>query len=188
MDCVGDELIFEEFRKIPRLNRSIVVTEKIDGTNAQVYITDSGFMHVGSRSQWITPENDNHGFAKWVQAHREELIAKLGPGRHYGEWWGSGIQRGYGLPKGEKRFSLFNTSKWSDSSVRPECCHVVPVLYTGPFDIRCVDACVGALRMDGSAAAPGFMKPEGVIVYHTQGNLYFKMTVENDDTPKSKIA
>jgi hypothetical protein len=79
-----------------------------------------------SRSRWITPDDDNFGFAAWVEANRDELLT-LGPGRHFGEWWGSGIQRGYGLPKGEKRFSLFNVSRWGES--RPACCHVVPVLY-----------------------------------------------------------
>ena len=34
----------------------------------------------------------------------------LVPGRHFGEWWGSGIQRGYGLD--EKTFSLFNAYRW----------------------------------------------------------------------------
>mgnify|MGYP001595560836 CR=1 FL=1 len=29
---------FVEFRKIPRLNRDVVITEKIDGTSAQVLI------------------------------------------------------------------------------------------------------------------------------------------------------
>jgi hypothetical protein len=31
-------LEFVEFQKIPRLKREIVITEKIDGTNAQVFI------------------------------------------------------------------------------------------------------------------------------------------------------
>lgn len=31
-------LEFVEFPKIPRLSRDIIVTEKIDGTNAQIYL------------------------------------------------------------------------------------------------------------------------------------------------------
>ena len=31
-------LIFEKFRKIARLTREIIITEKIDGTNAQIGI------------------------------------------------------------------------------------------------------------------------------------------------------
>ncbi len=64
-------------------------------------------MFIGSRTRWITAQDDNHGFARWVEGNKQELL-KLGAGRHFGEWWGSGIQRGYGLQKGEKRFSLFN--------------------------------------------------------------------------------
>ena len=33
---------FQPFPKIPRLSREIVITEKIDGTNAQILITDDG--------------------------------------------------------------------------------------------------------------------------------------------------
>jgi len=36
------EIIFQEFPKIPRLNREMIVTEKIDGTNGQIIITDDG--------------------------------------------------------------------------------------------------------------------------------------------------
>ena len=107
----------------------------------------------------------------------------LGVGFHYGEWWGQGIQRGYGLK--EKRFSLFNTSRWSDDSVRPACCHVVPVLHTEMFDTETIQNWLFWLSRFGSIASPGFMKPEGVVIYHTAGNLYFKKTIEGDDQPKS---
>jgi hypothetical protein len=33
---------FQEFPKIFRLSREMIVTEKLDGTNAQVYVTDDG--------------------------------------------------------------------------------------------------------------------------------------------------
>lgn len=130
---------FVGFPKIARLNREIVVTEKIDGTNAQVEITEDGIVRAGSRNRYITPEGDNHGFAAWVRDNADDL-RRLGPGRHFGEWWGSGIQSGYGLPKGEKRFSLFNVSRWDDDVLneedglpaRPRCCGVVPTLYRGP--------------------------------------------------------
>lgn len=189
---------FVEFPKIARLSREVVVTEKIDGTNAQVCIGDDGTVRAGSRNRWITPEDDNFGFAAWVRDHADELAA-LGPGRHFGEWWGSGIQRGYGLPKGEKRFSLFNTGRWvQDGGDRPPladgqryaplCCHVVPVLWRGEFDTTVIHGLLAELREFGSDAAPGFMKPEGLIVYHVAGNLYFKKTIEKDEEPKSMRA
>src|SRR5688572_20787509 len=157
--------MFEEFPKIARLSRGCVVTEKIDGTNAQILIAketddlavnrlllahrDGLMMLAGSRTQFITPERDNHGFARWVSEHADELWS-LGEGRHFGEWWGSGIQRGYGLPKGEKRFSLFNVARWADDrdrekypSDRPACCHVVPIIHAeDEFTTELVDACM----------------------------------------------
>jgi len=172
---------FVEFPKIHRLSRDIVVTEKIDGTNGCIGISDDGTeMFVGSRSRWLSPGQDNHGFLTWALFNKEELLT-LGPGRHYGEWWGQGIQRRYGLT--EKRFSLFNVARWGEA--RPACCGVVPVLYRGSFSTGAVTLCLTQLVTEGSAAAPGFMKPEGVVVFHTQGNVAFKKTIEKDDAPKS---
>ena len=192
---------FIKFPKVPRLNRDCTITEKIDGTNAQVFIEHKSILDLGSpykdgvlfemanfcvfagsRKRYLTIKNDNYGFARWVQGNGEELL-KLGPGRHFGEWWGQGIQRNYGLK--EKRFSLFNTNLWSKD--RPACCDVVPVLYSGPFDTDIVNHEVKWLRANGSMAAPGFMKPEGIMVFHTAANSLFKVTCENDEKHKGEI-
>lgn len=170
---------FVEFQKIPRYSREMIVTEKIDGTNAQVIVGEDGSVLAGSRSRLITPEADNFGFAAWVKAHEEELRG-LGPGRHFGEWWGLGIQRGYGLK--EKRFSLFNVSRWGDE--RPACCGCVPVLYRGMFGDAGILLSLDLLRVEGSRAAPGFMKPEGVVIFHVAGNLMFKKTLVKDEEHK----
>jgi hypothetical protein len=203
-------LQFLPFPKLARLNREIVITEKLDGTNAQVYITETmdpfsdenlvavakrpvpdGFgrwevMFAGSRTKWITPEkgNDNAGFAAWVKEHSEELF-QLGPGQHFGEWWGGKIQRGYGLK--EKRFSLFNVHRWSglNSIDRPKCCEVVPILASGLFSTQLVTRTLDMLRENGSYAAPGFMQPEGIVIYHTAALQMFKVTLEGDESPKS---
>lgn len=174
---------FREFQKIPRLNRECIITEKIDGTNACICITEDGRFLTGSRTRWITPENDNFGFSRWAH-EREYELRKLGVGTHYGEWWGAGIQRKYGLD--HKRFSLFNVERWKDETVRPECCHLVPVLWRGIFNTVIVGGILRDLATNGSLAAPGFMKPEGVIVYHVAGNLLFKRTIEKDEEPKGK--
>jgi hypothetical protein len=68
----------------------------------------------------------------------------------------------------------------------PECCHLVPVLYRGVFDTARVDEALNDLRVNGSRAAPGFAKPEGVVVFHTASNACFKATIEKDEEPKSK--
>lgn len=174
---------FIEFPKMPRLSREIIVTEKIDGTNAQVHITEDGRIFAGSRTRWITPDADNFGFAAWVHENRSELM-DLGPGSHFGEWWGAGIQRRYDQPA--KKFSLFNVSRWSES--RPACCDVVPVLYQGNFCTQEIERALEYLRTYGSLAAPGFMRPEGVVVYHIAGRVGFKKTIEKDEMPKGMAA
>jgi hypothetical protein len=189
---------FIKFPKIARLSRPIIITEKIDGTNGCVYIGEDGEFLVGSRTRWITPDADNFGFAAWAYAHKDELLT-LGPGRHFGEWWGSGIQRGYGLPKGEKRWSLFNVQRWCLSGqepksrptqdprimktqdILPACVGLVPTIYDGPFSMLEVENCLTFLSVNGSVAAPGFMNPEGVVVFHTAGNVGFKKTLKGDE-------
>lgn len=82
---------FQGFPKMARLSREVIISEKLDGTNAQILITEDGEMLVGSQTRWITPEDDNYGFARWAEENRAELLCKLGHGRHFGEWWGQGI-------------------------------------------------------------------------------------------------
>lgn len=175
---------FKPWPKIARWSREVIITEKIDGTNACVHITDNGEVIAGSRSRWLTEEDDNFGFAKWATGNKEELL-KLGPGSHFGEWWGAGIQRRYGMK--EKHFSLFNTYKWSDSLVRPKCCDVVPVILKTELDERADDLVIAAMRSlkdHGSYAAPGFMNPEGIIIFHTAAGVMFKKTFEKDEKGK----
>ena len=175
---------FSEFPKIARYSREVVVTEKIDGTNAQVHVNDTMTdLLAGSRSRWIAPDDDNFGFARWVADNKDDLL-RLGPGSHFGEWWGAGIQRKYGLS--EKRFSLFNTHRWSDAATRPACCGVVPILWQGPLDQLDVNLVLGKLIESGSVAAPGFMKPEGVVIYHTATGAIFKRTIEKDEEGKDE--
>jgi len=215
-------LPFQKFNKIPRLSRDIVITEKIDGTNAQVFIikaedyysetsncVDMEFINkhnliqneeylifAGSRNKWldISSDGDNFGFAKWVQANAEELL-KLGEGRHYGEYYGKGIQRNYGLD--EKRFALFNVRKWADNNkydcmtedcktvFAPKCCRVVPILYQGEFTTGNIDCVLEDLIIDGSRAVPGYDEPEGICIWHSASGSLFKKTIENDEKPKS---
>lgn len=174
---------FTGFRKMTRLSRDCIITEKIDGTNAQIGITEDGEIFAGSRTRWITPEDDNHGFAAWVRDNREDLL-KLGPGRHFGEWWGHKIQRGYSLK--EKRFSLFDTERWGDPGVQPKCCGVVPVLYKGLFSSNAVDIALATLDVWGSKAAPGFMNPEGIVLIHLPSGVMFKKTLGGDGHKTTK--
>jgi hypothetical protein len=196
------EHLFTPFPKLARLQREVIISEKIDGTNAQIYITDDGEMLTGSRNRWITPEDDHYDFAKWARDNKDELM-QLGPGSHFGEWWGRGIQRNYGLD--ERRFSLFNVARWclhgetpqpiptadprivKMQGVLPACCHLVPILRRGINISTLAESALYELTQRGSVAAPGFMQPEGIVVFHTAGNVGFKMTLDNDGVPKSSL-
>lgn len=174
---------FQSWPKIPRLSKeSMVITEKIDGTNAQILIMESGEIKAGSRNRWVTPEDDNYGFAKWV-AENELELRKLGTGRHFGEWWGLGIQRAYGLD--HKRFSLFNTFRPAETL--PSCVSVVPLLYQGRFSTIAIDQQMYLLEVTGSFAFPGFKRPEGLVVYFPSSKVRFKVLLENDEKHKGEI-
>ena len=189
------DLVFEPFQKLSRLKRGCTITEKVDGTNAQICFSADGDLLVGSRKRQIWPEGfegrnqcDNAGFADWVYRHRDALFETLGEGRHFGEWCGGKIQRGYNLP--EKQFLLFNTSRWGEG--RQEIPHVlrdaglgcVPVIYEGDFTSSVVDWAMDWLQQNGSVISPGFMNPEGVVVYHHALRDYFKVTYDHDMTGK----
>jgi len=144
---------FKKFPKIPRLNyREYFITEKIDGTNACVVVDADGNVAAQSRNTLITVNNDNFGFASWVENNKDEL-QKLGTGHHYGEWWGKGIQRGYN--KDERIFSLFFPQRYY---YVPNICRVVPI-----FEYS-IEKSLEYLLEYGSVAAKGFMKPEGLII------------------------
>ncbi len=195
---------FEPFAKIPRLKRELVITEKLDGTNSQIMITydappikaegmvvahcpeTSRWMMAGSRKRWICPEGslvgqkgtDNFGFARWVQDNAKELF-KLGEGRHYGEWYGQGIQRGYGLDG--KRFALFNTARWgAHNPDTPACCEVTQLIQDVEGPIPTAEEALGYLFEHGSFSVPGYHNPEGIVVYHTASRGLFKMTFGMD--------
>lgn len=193
------EIVFREWPKIARWNRDVTITEKIDGSNACVIVTEDDRVAAQSRSKIITPETDNHGFARWVQENAPMLAGTLGVGYHFGEWFGSGVQKraGYGLEKGVKKLALFNHERWSAAIIADPRLYelgltTVPVLSQG--SMANVDAqiryCIALLRQTGSqvrsARGNDAVKPEGIVIYHHAANMSFKMTLEKDDEWKGK--
>lgn len=212
---------FTPFPKIPRLNRGITITEKINGTNACIRIRDGAALEPGegvnavvatdsdtvlwaqSRKRFIQPgKADNMGFAGWVAEHAEYLADFLGEGDHYGEWWGEGIQKNpYGIAG--KRFSLFNTRRWSwldwQQEMTPEQeiavddanangVFVVPTLYTGAWINEqggfAPSTQIERLKTQGSFAANSSPYAEGIVIFtHASGTMH-KVLAENDELPK----
>jgi hypothetical protein len=218
---------FQAYPKTPRLNREVVVTEKIDGTNSGIhvvlasevmseerepaifsssanmveylkihypryqYVTVDGVnfaVAAQSRNRLIFPgkTTDNHGFAGWVYDNAETLVQTLGPGLHIGEWWGRGIQGRYQMDR--RVFSLFNVTRWAHLATESplESLSVVPELWRGIFNTQEIHAVVAELRIAGSYAAPGCMRPEGVIIRHSASGQVYKVLLEGDDVSKTE--
>ena len=187
------ELTFEKFGKIGRLNKTCTITEKVDGTNAQIMFDEFGNFLVGSRKREIFPNGtegqpkscDNAGFALWVNDNHEELFEYLGEGRHFGEWAGKGVQKRY-KNLDEKRFYLFNTFRFgTEENPVPDYLlevglDVVPILYEGVFTTELVDDVMLSLKHEGSWVDESD-NPEGVIVYHHGLRTYAKVTFDFDE-------
>ncbi|WP_263729994.1 RNA ligase family protein [Cellulomonas sp. SG140] len=167
---------------------------EFEGAEYVLAVVGGAAVYAQSRKRLLTPTSagDNYGFAAWVQRNAEHLTEILGPGLHFGEWWGSGIQRAYGLTAGDKRFSLFDTRKARNIDHAKEALgievpglDVVPVLYEGLHSDRVVSTVLDTLTAFGSSAEPGFGRPEGVVVRHHASGERFKVLLEHDDQPKS---
>jgi hypothetical protein len=209
---------FKEWPKIPRHEKStdLIITEKIDGTNAAIhvreYVQEAGtdFIYpteivAQSRTRLLDIDSgqDNFGFARWVYDNSADLVRLLGVGTHYGEWYGAGIQRGYGMK--EKRFALFGT-EWQpynnpDGTLAPvqpggfgmqvisEAAEemtalgleVVPVLYRGKWSDVAIQGALGRLQLSGSQTygGAGFESPEGIVLLNRHSQTRTKIVFDN---------
>lgn len=209
---------FQKFPSIPRYRKDIKVYEKIDGTNAgvaiQPFTNEDGtpnpvaydapaedvilseanepvHVYAQARNRVITPgkSTDNYGFAQWVRENQYSLYLSLGTGYHFGEWYGSGINRNYGLD--HKRFMLFNPDRYAsvkEDGFAPKNVDVAPLLYSGPPTYRyggqqhdAVEEALDGLKHHGSYLVPGFMNPEGVVIFHTASRQLYKATFDYDE-------
>lgn len=180
---------------------AIVVQDETEEDPETLFPLWQYVIRAGSRKRWLTKREDNYGFRAWVEANAQDLI-NLGTGDHHGEWFGKGIQHGYGLD--EKRFALFNVGRWYDprdynpydrltefpkANPVPECCSVVPWITSGSgADLTAlVNASLDLLRDEGSRVrgARWETAAEGVIVFHTAASQLFKVLLVNDNIPKS---
>ncbi len=181
-----DPVLFPEFVAWPSIQRlssdTVTITEKIDGTNAVIWVGPDKRVLAGCRTRWLTSPDDNYGFRAWVEANADTLWM-LGEGYHYGEWFGSGIQRRYGLE--EKRFASFEI--WRDEL--PACVTKVPLLYRGKYTDAIIESQLDILRLSGSVLVPGFMDPEGIVVqFKSAKHVKFKKFCKNDEIHKSQQA
>lgn len=202
--------MFEKFPSLTRFSHGWTITEKLDGTNAAIVIVPEAeavvyepgsyitlvaghYVYAQSRTKLITPgkSTDNAGFARFVQDNAEEIVAKLGEGRHFGEWVGKGVQkRHYNLPN--KQFALFNVNRWEGADL-PKNVTTVPSFYKNEYldnPGQTALECLTQLKEFGSSFGPrdemgqGFVNPEGVVMYHAPSNTAFKKTFDYDEQGK----
>ena len=156
---------FEKFKKIEQFRPWMSVTQKIHGTNAQIFIYEEDGekkLACGSRSRWLSPGDDNHGFAQFVYSNKDEFIEKLGIGRHFGEWAGPGINNGEGLK--EKTIFLFNWRRFKHIEKElPNRVSTVPLLYNGIFIYEEIEKIMDELKNHGSYICE-YHKPEGIVI------------------------
>lgn len=171
------EVEFRAFPKIERFNNQVMaITQKLHGTNAQITISGSK-VFAGSRSRFLTVEDDNFGFAKFVEENKDKILSTLPEGTHYGEWCGPGINSGEGLK--EKGLYLFNHWKFKDSELPPHF-YTVPVLYSGKFEYSKIEETKKLLKDNGSQLIPGFMNVEGIVIQI--GDRLYKDVFDQEET------
>lgn len=139
-----------------------IITEKLDGSNALIVVTEDGQVLAGSRHQFIDKARDNFGFAAWVEENENELL-KLGPGYHYGEWIGEGIQRGYDMT--DRKLFLFNPGRYMEQEHMADCVSFVPLV--GTCDLRDLDCTIDLIKnslMTNGSKIGGFARVEGLII------------------------
>ncbi len=197
-DTMGE---FKAWGSTPRENKNKTITEKIDGTNACLVITN-GKIVAQSRKRIITPEDDNYGFAKWAHANAGVLFDTLGYGYHYGEWYGEGIQKN---PLGieGRRFALFHPTKYNEANgydlSKVDGLETVPLLHHGQCDVWTIPDIMSDLDIYGSKVVgakrtkivrdlgDGYTyeidkaaTAEGIIIWNNETRTRTKMLLEND--------
>lgn len=174
--------LFKPWPKIGRYtNNKIIISEKMDGTNGCFIIKNGEVVGCQSRNRLLSINDDNMGFAKWVDQNKNTL--KIFPdGYYYGEWCGPGIQKNpHNLD--EKTFFMFPTgvTKFLDplkNLLPTSTLKFVNILYSGVYTSTIVDKTMSELA--ANAKRKGY-KPEGVVIYSISNNVFQKATFENPE-------
>lgn len=125
------ESLFNVRKKSVAQNAKIVYGTKVklDGTCASIQILPNGEILVQSRTEIITPEKDNAGFARWVKNNEtifNDLIEKQKnhvdsePVVIHGEWCGQGVQKRCSISKIDRKvFCVFAVQYGDELDVNP---------------------------------------------------------------------
>jgi len=108
------EPIYDETILLPTLKFGGTV--KLHGSNAGITLSRDGEIFPQSREQLLSVTNDNAGFALFVEKNKNAFKSLLSmiDMKHFdyvtifGEWCGSGIQKGVGISQLERMFVIFD--------------------------------------------------------------------------------
>jgi hypothetical protein len=111
---------------LPKL--AFVGSVKLHGTNAGIGFTEDGEPFAQGRTNLLVAgESDNYGFAAWLKTYRDKLLS-LTDGFIYGEWCGSGIQKGVAISEVPKMFVPFAIRSadywWTPEEIMDYCSKV----------------------------------------------------------------
>ena len=144
------------------LFKSVVCTEKLDGTNFRTGIEDGQFW-VGGRNIVFGPGDDSFGAVAWARSN--DLEAKIrawnpypsdAPITLFGELYGPGIQKR--IDYGQERRVAFFDVMIGDTFLDPDDASQVirnlgllevPIVYAGPIDMQRLDELVAEVTLAG---------------------------------------
>lgn len=121
------EPIYDFSRPKPKIQ--FTGTVKLHGTNGGVSWSAKDGIYAQSREIIITPENDNDGFARFVQDNRFSFVDLFDRIKHdnlipadyvitiFGEWAGRGVMKGMGISQLEKSFFIFGVKVTNPKNV-----------------------------------------------------------------------
>lgn len=125
----GDS-IYDNTRASPTI--TFKGTVKLHGTNAGIGHTQVDGLWVQSRSNIITPEQDNMGFARYVQDNEQAFYELIEHIRYnnttlkpndgvfvFGEWAGKSIQKNVAISQIEKSFFIFDVKVVPEDGSEP---------------------------------------------------------------------
>lgn len=104
---------------------------KLHGTNAGIRLIDQTGLRAQKRSSDVFPDNDNAGFARWVQDNVIRTSITTNDGWIiYGEWAGKGVQKSDAVSEVAKDFYVFGLYDPATDTVVVEPENVQTILAT----------------------------------------------------------
>lgn len=163
---VDIERLKDKFAEAFKVGEHITITEKIDGANASIAVSEDGKLIAFSRRNELTPENTLQGFYDYVQSLDPTMISCVLGSRYifFGEWL---VKHTIKYPQEKmKQFYVFDVwdteveqyIPWEQTKQMAEFCglKMVPVFYDGPFiSWEHVYSFVGKTEMGGEPTGEG---------------------------------